>query len=152
MDIRIKEVNIERATDSGIGVIILPENYLSDSGYQYASSTLSFYKYAQKEIEVRYLTRPEAIVDKRSVEWFGPVLLITSVAFNENPEIVSITCGVIANYVTDFFKGKTPPKIKLKVVYKETDSTKSTEIEYEGEIEGLEKLSDAILEVVRNKK
>lgn len=69
-------------------------------------------------------------------------------ALSENPELVSITCGVIANYVTDFFKGQKEPSVRLKVIHKETKTSKLTEISYEGDLEGLDKLEKSILEMV----
>lgn len=147
MEIEVKERESNNLNVTVGGVLILPENYLSDEKYHYYSTTISFYKYAKKQLEIDYLTKPEALIEQRSGEWFAPVLMFTSIALVENPALISITCGIISNYVTDFFKGQATPKIRLKVIHKETKSTKLTEISYEGDLEGLNKLEEAILKI-----
>ena len=103
----------------------------------------------KNKIEINFYTDPEVLYEQRAVEWFGPVILITSSLMSQNPEIVSITCGVISNYLTDFFKGQKKPEVSVKVVYKETETDKTTVIEYKGSGENLSKLQDAILEVAK---
>lgn len=106
MKLEIKELMLDKFDDLSEGVVILPHNYLSEDEEEYQSTTLSFYKYSKEKVEIACLTKPEIIVEQRSGEWFGPVLLFTSYSLSQNPALVSITCGVIANYVTDFFKGQ----------------------------------------------
>lgn len=148
MKLEIKELTSDKFDEQSKGVVILPHNYLSEEKEEYHSTTLSFYKYSKEKVEIAYLTEPELLVEQRSGEWFGPVLLFTSMALSEKPELVSITCGVIANYVTDFFKGQKEPSVRLKVIHKETNTSKLTEISYEGDLEGLDKLEKTIFEVV----
>lgn len=148
MKLEIKELMLDKFDDLSEGVVILPHNYLSEDKEEYYSTTLSFYKYSKEKVEIAYLTKPELLVEQRSGEWFGPVLLFTSYSLSQNPELVSITCGVIANYVTDFFKGQKKPHIRLKVIHKETKTSKLIEISYEGDLEGLDKLEKSIIEVV----
>lgn len=148
MKLEIKELTSDKFDEQSKGVVILPHNYLSEEKEEYHSTTLSFYKYSKEKVEIAYLTEPELLVEQRSGEWFGPVILFTSMALSENPELVSITCGIIANYVTDFFKGQKEPSVRLKFIHKETKTSKLTEISYEGGLEGLGKLEESILEVV----
>lgn len=149
MKLEIKELTSDKFDEPpSKGVVILPHNYLSDEKEEYHSTSLSFYKYSKEKVEIAYLTEPELLVEQRSGEWFGPLLLFTSTALSQNTELVSITCGVIANYVTDFFKGQKEPRVRLKVIHKETEISKLTEISYEGSLEGLDKLERSILEVV----
>ena len=84
------------------------------------------------------------LVEQRSGDWFAPILFVSSVAMTQNPELIAIALSVIANYVTDFFKGKDSPTIRLKVIHKETKTSKVTEIYYEGKLEGLSNLKDSI--------
>ena len=147
MKIKKRELETSKFEDNVAGVVILPQNYLSDGEYEYHSTTLSFYKYSQDKLKLDYFTEPELLVEQRSGEWFGPVLLFTSMSLSQNPELISITCSVIANYVTDFFKGQKTPTVRLKVLHKETKTSKLTEISYEGDLEGLAKLEESILKV-----
>lgn len=152
MSIEIKEIETDKLGDASKKVILLPQNYLSGNDLNYHSTTLSFYKYSKDHLDIEYYSEPEVLVEQRSGEWFGPVLLLTSLAINENPQLPSIICSVIANYVTDFFKGQKKPNIKLKLIFKETKSSKVTEISYEGDTEGLSKLESSILEVAKKGK
>lgn len=152
MSIETKEIITDKVDATSKKIILLPQNYLSGDDHQYHSTTLSFYKYSKDHLDIEYLSKPEILVEQRSGEWFGPALLLTSFVINENPQLASIMCSVIENYVTEFFKGQKKPKIKLKVIYKENKSSKVTEISYEGDIEGLGKLESSILEVAKKGK
>ncbi len=147
MGIDITKIETDKLNEISDSIVILPHNYLSDEKYEYHSTTLSFYKYSKDMLDIRYLSEPEFLIEQRSGEWFAPVLFITSMAISNNPELISIMCSVIANYVTDFFKGQKKPSIRLKVIHKETKSSKLTEISYEGDLEGLDKLKKSILKI-----
>lgn len=126
------------------GIVILPQNHNTNEIHEYHSTTISFYKYSKDKLSIEYLSEPELLVEQRSGDWFGPILLITSTAIAHNPELISITCGVIANYITDFFRGNKDTKIRLKIIHKETKTSRLTEISYEGGIEGLSQLESSI--------
>lgn len=147
MEITLREVVAPQLDSISWDVVILPHNYQHDGRHEYHSGSISFYKYSKDKLKINYLTEPELLVEQRSGEWFGPLLLISSSAVAQNPELISITCGVIANYVTDFFKGREKPNIRLKVIHRETKTSKLTEISYEGGLDGLEKLEESILKL-----
>ncbi len=130
-------------------ITILPVNYTEDKDHEYHASSLSFYKYAKDKIDIGYLNEPEVLFDQRAAEWFGPVILISSIALNHTPEIVSILNGIIVNYITDFVKGGNTPnsKASLKIIYKETDDEKYTELSYNGDVSGLAEINGAIQEI-----
>jgi len=149
MSVTTKEISAPTFSCNNESIIILPINYVEQENHKYPSTSLSFYKYAKQSLEIEFFNTPELLFEQRSVEWFGPVILITSSALAQNSELISITCGVISNYLTDFFKGQDKPNMSLKVVYKETKTSKTTEIEYKGNGGNLEMLRDAILEVAK---
>lgn len=144
MEIKIKEVDDIHLDEENQGIIILPYNYEADEKYTYNSTSLSFYKYAKSKLDIKYFTEPELLVEQRSGDWFAPILFVSSVAMTQNPELITIALSVIANYVTDFFKGKDSPNIRLKVIHKETKTSKLTEITYEGGLDGLKQLEASI--------
>jgi hypothetical protein len=148
MEITVKEIDAPQFDCSSDEVVILPHNYQSNENYEYHSTTISFYKYSRDRLDIKYFTEPELLIEQRSGDWFGPLLFISSSALSQNSELISITCGVIANYVTDFFKSTDKPNIRLKVIHKETKTSKLTEICYEGSLEGLDKLEASINKVV----
>jgi len=125
-----------------------PNNYLSETQHEYHSTALSFHKFCNGKLDVKYWSEPELLIEQRSGEWFGPVLLISSMAISENPALISITCSVIANYVTDFFQGTKRQDVRLKFIHKKMKTSTLTEITYEGDINGIDKLEASILKVI----
>jgi len=144
MGIEIRELESNKFDLNSEAVFVLPINYLAEDKYEYSSTALSFYKYAKTKLKICFFNEPELLVEQRSGEWFAPVLLFTSTAISNNPEIVSITCGVISNYITDFFKGQRTPNIRLKILHKETKTTKLTEISYEGNSDFIDSIKETI--------
>lgn len=150
MSITIEQLDIESDICNQDAIMVMPINYSIDNLNKYSSTTISFWKYARNKIEIELFSEPKMLVEQRSGEWFGPTILLSSSILTGNNELISVLCGVISNYLTDFFKGNAKePKIKLKVLYTETDTTKTTEISYEGDIEGIDKLEQSIKEVVK---
>ncbi len=80
---------------------------------------------------------------QRSIDWFGPTLLITTAALTQNPELVSITLNVISNYITDFFKGRQEPDIKISLLIQQS-TTKFKKLDYEGNKDGLKEIEKLI--------
>ena len=144
MKITVREADDVQLDINTHGIVILPYNYEANRDYTYNSTSISFYKYAKNSLDIKYFTEPELLVEQRSGDWFAPILFVSSVAITQNPELITIALSVIANYVTDFFKGKDSPNIRLKVVHKETKTSKVTEIYYEGKLDGLTNLKDSI--------
>lgn len=150
MSIKIETTEIMNTDFNENVVIVLPVSLNESDLHNYSSTALSFWKYARREIDIELLSEPKTLVEQRSGEWFGPIILITSSLLSSNSALVSVLCGVISNYLTDFFKGKPDePVVKIKVLYKETKSSKTTEISYEGDIQGIETLERSILKVVK---
>ncbi|WP_421340567.1 hypothetical protein [Aeromonas veronii] len=148
MKLDINNIDIDNFSLDSNGIVILPCNYLDTDNYEYHSTAISFYKYASQKIHIEYFTEPEFLIDQRSGDWFGPLLLITSTAVTQNPELISITCGVISSYITDFFKGNGSGNIKFKLIYKEVDDMKITEFSYEGSLDGLPYLENSINKIL----
>ncbi|WP_201617635.1 hypothetical protein [Psychrobacter urativorans] len=144
MEIKVREADDVQLDIDAQSIVILPYNYEANKNYTYNSTSISFYKYAKSKLDIKYFTEPELLVEQRSGDWFAPVLFVSSVAMTQNPELITIALSVIANYVTDFFKGKDSPNIRLKVVHKETKTSKLTEIYYEGGLDGLSQLEASI--------
>lgn len=144
MSIEVIELKNLQVDTVNTEVMILPYNYGDDEGLMYDSTAISFYKYSKDKLDIRYYSNPEILVEQRSNEWFTPLLFVSSAAMSLTPELTSILCGLIANYVTDFFKGQSTPDVRINVIYKETKNSKLTKISYEGDLEGLDKLKDSI--------
>jgi hypothetical protein len=81
---------------------------------------------------------------QHAFEWIGPVILFTAAAVSQNPEIVSITLGVISNYLTDWFRGvpKQERTARLKMVEEKDGRYKI--FDYNGPPENLGQVKDAM--------
>ena len=83
-------------------------------------------------------------LEMRSYDWIGPILFVPAALMLENPSFVSVALGVIANYITDIFKGISGPKnAKLTIVVEKSDGS-CKRISYEGPAEGLASLADTV--------
>lgn len=83
--------------------------------------------------------------DERSLEWMGPVLFFSAAALAQNPEIMSVSIGVIANYVTELFRGRSEPSgARLAIIEEVEGKTRYRRIEYRGTAEGLRALPASI--------
>ncbi|MDP0562008.1 MAG: hypothetical protein QS721_06640 [Candidatus Endonucleobacter sp. (ex Gigantidas childressi)] len=147
MSIESKQVELSLTEISSSDLIILPDNYKTDKNEFYSSNSISLFKYLSHSLNVSFFNTPNSLSEQRSGDWYGPVLLFTSTALSVNPHIVSITCGLITNYLYDFFKSQKKPNVSLRVVYRDDETRKSTELSYEGHIDGIESLKDAVLEI-----
>lgn len=84
-------------------------------------------------------------------DWLGPTIFIGASILSQNPDIISITEGIISNYLTDWFKGTSYTKnIKLSYVIEKTSDKEIKRFSYEGDVTGLDKLPQIIREVLNN--
>jgi len=78
-------------------------------------------------------------------EWIGPIIFFGYSVFTENPTLISISCGVISNYLTDFFRGISGKKnIKLDIVVETEKGKTYKKIHFEGTPESLKDLPEII--------
>lgn len=91
-------------------------------------------------------SRP-SYIQNNDISWIAPTIFVAAGALSENPNIVSVALGVIANYLTDLFKGRIgQPVIKAMIVVEQTKSRSCKRIEYEGDVEGLHALAAVVRE------
>jgi hypothetical protein len=133
-------------------IAILPRNFTSAKSKEELrnQSTTSTIRVLWKEagvietpIEKEGEKIPEYVMNW--FEWVGPTILVTSTLITQNPQLVELSLGVIANYLTDFFKGvpKKQKKAKLEIVA-ETKSGNYKRVRYEGDIDGIKELHKII--------
>jgi hypothetical protein len=85
----------------------------------FRQADLPFSVYQPDGVKIPYL-------QENDITWVGPVLFFSAATISENPHIVSVALSVVANYVTDLFKGSAQPtRARLSVVI-ETTTTKTT--------------------------
>jgi hypothetical protein len=91
-------------------------------------------------------------LQENDVTWVGPVLFFSAAALVQNPHLVSVALSVIANYVTDLFKGLPPSaRVRLTVVV-ETTTTKTTKkttkkIDFDGPPDKISEINDLVKDI-----
>ena len=93
-------------------------------------------------------TFPE--VSESAFDLLLPTIFVGSLLLSEDPDGVSLALGVVANYVTDFFKGITGErKVRLDVVVEEEPDRKYRRIRYEGPPAGVHTIVDIVRDTAR---
>ena len=134
---------------------ILPRNFESanSSGELfYESETATIRKlWKEAKLHEERLERDEhhfPYIRERTFEWFGPTIFIGSMLILNEPNTISLALNVIANYLTDFFRGSfQKPKIKFDIIVEKTNERKYQKINYEGDINGIESLFELIKKI-----
>jgi hypothetical protein len=146
----------ERAAAMGCvlseGLIILPANFGT-------AATPEEFLYEATGATVRTLFRtnhiplqdllspgmPRRQISYKSAEWVGPTLFVSYAVLSDNGTLLNIALGVVANYLTDFFRGagKTPT-IKLDYIVEKTPNREYKRLKFEGPPEAIPSLREAI--------
>lgn len=78
-----------------------------------------------------------------SFEWFGPTLLISANLLLQDPNLLSVTLGVISNYLFDLFKGAPDGRASLDVILEQADGS-CKQIHYRGPSDGLGEIAEIV--------
>lgn len=76
-------------------------------------------------------------------EWFGPTLFVSASILAQNPNVLSVTLGVISNYLYDLFKGIKDGKASLDVIYQKADGS-CKQVHYSGSPDGLSGVAEIV--------
>lgn len=87
-----------------------------------------------------------AYLQQYSFEWFGPTMFVAAGMLSQDPNIVSVSLGIITNYLYDLFKGTKDGKASLSVVVQQADGS-CKEVRYCGPPDGLGKVADIVREL-----
>jgi hypothetical protein len=137
------------------GIAILPVNFetaKSTDGFKQlseASTVKTLFRNNQIPFsEIKKTNQKSSYIQNNAFEWIAPTLFVSGAFLSQNPEAVAIALSVIANYVTDFFRGFGGEKnIKLDIIVEKTKSKTCKKISYEGNIDGLKDLAEIVKEV-----
>lgn len=134
------------------GLAILPEN-LTDARtateLRFANGTATVRTLFRNdgidyELLIANGERPQHLVLK-DADWYGPTLFIAAALATENAPLVSIALSLIANYLTDFFKGTAGRSTaKLRVVVEKGPDGACKMLSYEGDVSGIAELKKAV--------
>ena len=101
--------------------------------------------------EIRRENEKPSYMGHRSAEWVLPTLCFSASLLSENPAIVSISLGVIANFLTDRIKEtdrKQTGKLDIVIEIEKNKSKTYKKISYEGPIDEMSKLDEIVTEVL----
>ena len=101
--------------------------------------------------EIRRENEKPSYMGYRSAEWVLPTLFFSAALLSENPAIVSVSLGVIANFLTDTFKEtgrKQTGKVDIVIETEKNKSKTCKKISYEGPIDEMSKLDEIVKEVL----
>ena len=77
-------------------------------------------------------------------EWLAPTFFVSYSVLTQNPHLIS----VLANYLTDFFKGmSSQKKVKIEIVVEKEKGKTYKKVTYEGDGKGLTELSEIVKNV-----
>jgi hypothetical protein len=138
-------------------IILLPDNYntIKDSSEAIFSSTTQTLKQLLNinsiKVNIPYDENKLILMDKRNNEWFGPILLFSTSILTQDPNLLSVTLGVISNYLTDIFKGTaTETDAHLNIILYDENSKKAKEIKYKGPIKGIKEITKTAKELSKS--
>lgn len=148
MSIDVEDVNYSNEKYNLINsyhknLCVLPDNFQNTSDeeeYLYSSSLDTFLKLAKQnnlQFEIIGKDKDYNLIENRAVEWFAPVIFISSFYYSNHPDAVSIALSMIASYLTKIFQIKKDTDINLEIIVSEEKNKKVKKIKYKGNSDGL---------------
>lgn len=150
-EIEKNEVIFDFSFSRSGGVYLLPLDYSSSNeAASYPSSSLSFIKVLRGKIPASFINEPESLVELRSADWFGPILLITAQVYTQNPDICQIIIDSFRETLCGVLDKRNKEKVNVEIVCEKTTDSKMISIKYSGHDAGLDKLLDTVKSVMNN--
>lgn len=116
----------------------------------YSSDAINCIKFLRNKLDIEFYANPDELWEQRSIDWLGPTLLITGQLLSDNPNILNILFDTLRDYIGGKTLSRDKTAIKMKVICKKDKDSKSLDIEYEGDLKGLDKFKDAIESVLKD--
>lgn len=144
----------EKLTSLGVslpnGLAILPGNLatatsIGDLRQQVESDTVRTLLKSNKidYVEIFGEDDQPPYLQQYSFEWFGPTLFVSVGLLSQDPNVLSVTLGVITNYLYDLFKGSKEGKASLDVILQQADGS-CKQIHYSGPADGLSEVAEIV--------
>ena len=84
-------------------------------------------------------------MSSKSAEWLGPTLFVGYALLSDNGNLLNIALGVVANYLTEFFRGAGEASIiKLDFIIEKTPGRDYKHLKFEGPPEAIPALKEAV--------
>jgi len=149
----------QRAVDLGCmvpqGIALLPVNFDSATArtdflqLSEAATVRTLFRNNSLPIEELLPASERApYIQNNAFEWVAPTLFISSALLTQNQVAAEVALHVLASYIKDFFKGMTGTKtVKLDIVVEKKGDRSCKKISYEGDVAGIDTLSDVIRQI-----
>ncbi|WP_157658683.1 hypothetical protein [Burkholderia ubonensis] len=135
------------------GLVLLPDNLASatsidDLRQQVESDTVRTLLKANNIAHAEIFGEDDQppYLQQYGFEWFGPTLFVSAGLLSQDPNVLSVTLGVITNYLYDLFKGAKDGKASLNVVVEQADGSCKS-VHYSGPPDGLDKVAEIVKEL-----
>ena len=153
--VNVKDRALELACNIPTGIALLPINFDSaksnqDLIYESSASTVRalLREAGIKETKIENEGDKFLVKQEKSFDWIGPTLFIGASIVSNNPDLISITEGIISNYLTDYFKGfYGHRKVKLDIIIEKKKDREYKRVKYEGDGSDLPHLSEILHEL-----
>ncbi len=145
----LDDATLSRGANS---ILLLPLGWGPGGGETaYSESTQSVSKlFSQHGIPSETLSPITAETDlkqDRYADWVAPTLLVSNLLISQNPMAVSLALNLLANYVTELFKGvRSDPRVKLRIVQAGQGGQGSRQLNYDGPVSGLPDVARVVAE------
>lgn len=134
------------------GFAILPANFATAANseeflYESAGATVrTLFRTNQIPLQdILPLGVPRRQLIYKSAEWAGPTLFVGYAVLSDNGTLLNIALGVVANYLTEFFRGTGKvPTIKLDFIVEKTPGREYKHLKFEGPPDAIPALKDAM--------
>jgi len=81
-------------------------------------------------------------------EWLAPTFFVSYSILTQNPHLITVSLSVLANYLTDFFKGMSgEKKVKIEIVVEKEKGKTYKKVTYKGDGKGLTELAEIVKNV-----
>jgi hypothetical protein len=85
-------------------------------------------------------------IHNKSHDW-AAFIFVSGALLSTDPSAITVSLGIISNYLTEAFKGTPDKKIKLDIAVERKGNRVSKKLTYEGDAAGLTKIADTILRI-----
>lgn len=144
---KIRESELEMKYSDKI--IALP-SFGENSDRLYTTDAVNCIKFLRSKIDIEFYHNPNIFWEQRSINWLGPTLFLTGKLLSDNPDLLNILFDMISQYIKERTPSRDITNIQIKVICKKTPATKSLEIDYNGNIEGLKEIRDTINSLLKD--
>jgi hypothetical protein len=142
----VRERALQLGCNSPTGIAIIPKNFTT-------AATKQALVHQQSTPIIRALWQQAGIVETRieksgdifptvqekTLEWIGPIIFFSAAIISQNQDLISISLGILSNYLTDLFKGMQRNKgIILDIVVEKTKGKQYKHIHFEGSLSELQ--------------